>query len=103
MKSPWWFPKETFDKLVGISSKADIPISSVARAGLAVPPRWNPEFESMISFTTLVSGFAYKGIAAPQYLFEQRGEKLSGGFVQLWIPNLKGSQVLLKNFGGVGF
>ncbi|MCX7103309.1 MAG: hypothetical protein NTX38_17960 [Methylobacter sp.] len=98
LKSPWWFTEDTFEKLINGQGS----ITSTAREMLAVPTRFNADFDNLISIKTKVSGYCYLGLTSPMSLVENGKEYLKGGFEQIWIPNLQPSQVNILAYGDVG-
>ncbi len=100
-ESPWWFPKQTYDSIIRAAGKARGNISGAARVGLAVPERFNRDFDSLVSVTLTKAGFAYSGKAAPQSYGKDSEFQLPGGFTQLWIPGLLRRDFRFNFFGSV--
>src|SRR5436190_13988365 len=100
-ESPWWFPRETYDAIIQKAGKARGNISGCARVGLAVPPRFNRDFDTLVAVTLLRPGFAYRGIASPQSYQKDSDFQLPGGLEQLWIPGLQRKDFRFKFFGWV--
>jgi hypothetical protein len=100
-ESPWWFPKETYDAIIRSATKARGNMSGVARVGLAVPPRFNRDFDTLVSVTLRSSGFAYRGLASPQSYGKDADFYLPGGMVQLWIPGLLARDFRFNFFGSI--
>lgn len=101
-ESPWWFPKNTFDQIVGRAHRYETSVTVAARSGLAVPRRYNADFDTLIIVTLQRSGWAWSGPAAPQKWSEAFQVRLSGEFEQWWIPGLEQIDLRYEYFGGVG-
>ena len=101
LESPWWFTSRTFSQIVGRATRANVRITTSARSGLAVPPRFNTDFDTLVVFQILVPGFAYCGQASPQKWMKDGNTLLSGGMEQLWIPGLQKEEVRFKFFGNI--
>lgn len=97
----WWFDDVTYREIIDMSEQTDLGIDCIARLGLAVPIRFNLDFNTLIILSTLVAGCAYFGEAAPQSVEPFGLDTLPGGFNQLWVPKLLREQVLFQNYGGV--
>ena len=100
-ESQWWFPKATFDQIVGRAQSTGLSVTVSARSGLAVPRRFNPDFDTLVIMTLQKSGWAWAGSAAPQKWSETFQVQLSGGFEQWWIPGLEQIDLRYKFFGSV--
>jgi hypothetical protein len=101
LESPWWFSRQTFNTIVGRAARANARITTAARSGLAVPPRWNEDFDTLVIFLLLKPGFAWAGPAAAQTWQKGGTTRLNGGLTQLWIPGLAQHEVRFKFFGSV--
>jgi hypothetical protein len=101
LESPFWFSRQTFNAIVGRATRANARITTAARSGLAVPPRWNKDFDTLVIFLLLKPGFAWAGPTAAQSWQEGGARSLSGGLTQLWIPGLAEDEVRFKFFGSV--
>lgn len=99
-ESPWWFPRATYRRIVERAMQTGSPVRVVARSGLAVPKRFNHEFDNLVIVALLKSGFAWAGPAAPQKWSETFKVQLSGGFEQWWIPGLEQGDLRFRYFGG---
>jgi hypothetical protein len=98
-ESPWWFPKNTYNQIVGRGARTGMGVKVSARSGLAVPSRFNPDFDNLVIMSLLRSGFAWAGKAAPQKWSETFQVQLSGGFEQWWLPGLDQIDLRFKYFG----
>jgi len=98
-ESPWWFPKNTFNQIVGRASRTGMSVTISARSGLAVPSSFNPDFNNLVIMSVSRSGFAWAGKTAPQKWSETFQVQLSGGLVQWWIPGLEQIDLRYKFFG----
>lgn len=99
-ESPWWFPKATFDQIVGRADRTGSSVTVSARSGLAVTREFNPDFDTLVIMTLQRSGWTWAGPAAPQKWSETFQVQLSGGFEQWWIPGLEQIDLRYKYFGG---
>jgi hypothetical protein len=100
LESPWWFPKETFREIVSRADKTKSPIRKIGRQILQVPKRFNEDFDTLVVFVLLRSGFAYRGQASPQTGVEGNNGRLLQAD-QLWIPGLQPNDVRFKFFGNI--
>ena len=87
--SPWWFTKETFQRIVARSDPRGLGIGSVARIQLAVSPEFNRmEWICVIYLTQPV--FGWSGKAARQLATDKSNIYFAGGAEQVFLPNLAG-------------
>jgi hypothetical protein len=100
-ESPWWFPHETYQRILGHVARSGLEFRTAARAGLAVPPRFNQDFDTLVICRLLHSGFCWRGPALPQLWGSQGDYRLPGGFEQLWIPGLQPSEFRYEFFGNM--
>lgn len=99
LKSPWWFTEQTYNKLI----EGDDEITSKARKLLAVPERFNKDFDNLVIIKTRMSGYCFKGLTSPMPIEKDGNEFLQGGHEQLWIPNLQPNQIDIIGYGDVGW
>jgi len=99
-ESAWWFPRATQNKIVSRSVRSGSSVRIVARSALAVPKRFNADFDNLVIVALQKSGFAWAGAAAPQKWSETFKVRLSGGFEQWWIPGLEQGDIRFRYFGG---
>lgn len=99
-ESPWWFPRQTYNRIVERATRTGLPVKIAARSGLAVPKRFNADFDTLVVMALQRSGFAWAGPAAPQKWSQTFQVRLSGGFEQWWIPGLEQIDLRFKYFGG---
>src|SRR5688572_12235721 len=64
--SPWWFRRETFDAIIRRAQQNRGNITAAGRAGLAVPVRFNTDFDTLVIYRLVRRGFAWSGPAADQ-------------------------------------
>jgi hypothetical protein len=100
-ESAWWFPRETYQRILSQAARTGLQITSCGRAGLAVPPRFNQDFDTLVICRLLRSGFCWRGQALPQPWSETIRFQLSGGFEQLWIPGLDPGDYRFEFFGNL--
>src|SRR5579863_9935161 len=60
-ESPWWFPETTFKQIASRAARSGMGVTTSARSGLAVPPRFNPDFNNIVIVSLVRSGFAWAG------------------------------------------
>jgi hypothetical protein len=100
-ESPWWFPKQTYGRIAKRAFGTGLGMKTAARSGLAVPRRFNEDFDNLVIVTLLRSGFVWAGKAAPQKWSDTFQVRLSGGLEQWWIPGLKQIDLHFKYFGWI--
>jgi hypothetical protein len=100
-ESPWWFPETTFKQIASRAARSGMGVTTSARSGLAVPPRFNPDFNNIVIVSLVRSGFAWAGKTASQKWSETFQVRLSGGFEQWWLPGLEQIDLRFKFFGWV--
>lgn len=101
-ESAWWFPASTYDRIVSRAETSGKSVTVAARSGLAVPRRFNTDYDTLVIMRLQRSGFAWAGPAAPQKWSEtvKVRVQLSGGFEQWWIPGLEQIDLKYVYFGG---
>jgi hypothetical protein len=100
VESPWWSDAITFNEIVRLATRTDKRLGDAARARLAVTTEWNPEMSSMCIVALTREAQAWKGVTRHQSLSQQdRSVLLIGGIEQLYVPNLKNSDVALLFYG----
>jgi len=86
--SPWWFTKETFQRIVAHSDPSGLGVGDVARIQLAVPKKFNPRMEWICVIYLTQPVYGWTGKAARQLATEGANIYLGGGAEQVFLPNL---------------
>jgi len=86
--SPWWFAKETFQRIVAHSDPHGLGIGDVARIQLAVSKEFNARMEWICVIYLTQPVFGWAGKAARQLATEGANIYLGGGAEQVFLPNL---------------
>lgn len=86
--SPWWFTKETFQRLIARSDPRGLGIGDVARIDLAVPKEFNAKMEWICVIYLTQSVYGWSGKAARQLATDRANIYFGGGAEQVFLPNL---------------
>lgn len=86
--SPWWFTKDTFQRIVAHSDPRGLGIGDVARIQLAVPKEFNARMEWICVIYLTQPVFGWIGKAARQLATPGANIYLGGGAEQVFLPNL---------------
>jgi hypothetical protein len=86
--SPWWFTKETFQRIVAHSDPRGLGIGDVARIQLAVPKEFNARMEWICVIYLTQPVFGWTGKAARQLATPGANIYFGGGGEQVYLPNL---------------
>jgi hypothetical protein len=91
-KSPWWYPKQTFNSIVRVANRTGTALADTARSRLAVSRNWNPTMESLAIIELTKPVYAWAGPTRPQPVDQgDRSVMLLGNFDQLYVPGLAGA------------
>lgn len=88
----WWFPKESWDRLLVLVRKTGCTVQEAVRSRLAVTREWNPQMSQLCIVRLEVDAYGWIGKTKHQPATgSDRDVLLLGGFDQAFVPNLGSS------------
>jgi hypothetical protein len=98
-----WFPETTYRDLRVRSGRLGVPMSRLAQSRLAMSRDWSPSPEKLCVAELLRDVYGFQGPAGYQRLDQADSRVLlPGNLMQLRIPGLEATDVVLRYYGEAG-
>jgi len=103
-KSPWWYPRETFEELSRMAQSLNLSLPEVARTHLAVQEAWNPLMDNLCIIELTKPAWVWRGPCRYQPTDPEGKIFYMGGLDQVYLPDLaRGTEDVVTDSSSYAF